>query len=210
MSSGESRSPYSFPLPKKPFTIPSLGPPNCIQLCIVAIQHIIFLPHELFHVLGSVVEDKLADCLSRSPSGLQNTPFEFNHKASSISRPVKLAPATRRRWWYSFIAQNIGSWINSSSSFIGLVIPMVSFRTVAATLSFLFPLSSSHLLTMNMECYETQITDISATVEEVRAVFKSGKTLPIAFRKEQLRQFWKLAGVRGTRSQRLKEMLTEC
>jgi len=34
-------------------------------------------------------------CLSRSPSGLQNVPFEFNHKASSISRPVKLA-ATRR------------------------------------------------------------------------------------------------------------------
>ena len=87
---------------------------------------------------------------------------------------------------------------------------MVSFRTVAATLSFLFPLSRFHLLTMNMECYETQITDISAIVEEARAAFKSGKTLPIAFRKEQLRQFWKLVDVRGTRTQRLKKMLTEC
>ena len=52
-----------FPPPKKPFTIPSLVPTNCIQLCIVNIQHVIFLPHELFH-LGSVVEDKLADCAS--------------------------------------------------------------------------------------------------------------------------------------------------
>ncbi|OCK93326.1 uncharacterized protein K441DRAFT_661620 [Cenococcum geophilum 1.58] len=66
---------------------------------------------------------------------------------------------------------------------------MVSFGTVTATLFFLFPLSSSHLLTMNMGCYETPTTDISAIVEETHAAFKSGKTLPMAFRKEQLRQF---------------------
>ena len=59
---------------------------------------------------------------------------------------------------------------------------MVSFGTVAATLFFLFPLSSSHLLTMNMECYETPITDTSAIVEETHAAFKSGKT---SDRKEQ-------------------------
>ena len=72
---------------------------------------------------------------------------------------------------------------------------MVSFGTVAATLFFLFPLSSSHLLTMNMECYETPTTDISTIAEETRAAFKSRKTPPIVFRKEQLRQFWKLVDV---------------
>lgn len=87
---------------------------------------------------------------------------------------------------------------------------MVFFGTVAATLFFLFLLSSSHLLTMNTECYETPTTDISTIAEETRATFKSGKTLPIAFRKEQLRQFWKLVDVRGTEIQRLKEMLTGC
>lgn len=43
--------------------------------------------------------------------------------------------------------------------------------------------------------------DISAIVEETRAAFKPGKTLPIARSKEQLRQFWKLVDVRGTRTQ---------
>ena len=102
------------------------------------------------------------------------------------------------------MAQLYRSWINSSSSFIGLVIPMVSFGTVTAILSFLFPLSSSYLLTMNMECYETPITDISVIVEETRVAFKFRKTLSIAFRKGQLRQFWKMVDVRGTRTQRLR------
>ena len=63
MSSGDSRSPHFFPPPKKPFTIPSLVPTNCVQLCIANIQHVIFLPHELFY-FGSVAEDKLVDYAS--------------------------------------------------------------------------------------------------------------------------------------------------
>lgn len=48
---------------------------------------------------------------------------------------------------------------------------------------------------MALTIHDTPAASIAAVYEQVAASFASRKTLPIAFRKEQLRQFWKLADV---------------